>query len=1546
MLLCSVPLRAQAPAADGVRAWYQTKVEINHPAPGPAELGTGHITAWPVDEVTAAGMKASWVLKDQGQPDLTGGFVVTYTAPPAGQVQGGTKVPLRIHAQLTGTHLGKVSLWVSGGGLDITNYGEILLDRDRPSADWSTELGFPERKFDSDGAYRIDCKWGVYWGASIVWRYSSKPDGFAVKASPTFSGPATSTLVSLSSAQDLTGATVDFGPGIKQLGEPTLLTDPRTHTQRLDCLITIAPDTALGPRTVAVALPDGKRGRAPFAVHPLVIILDIDGMRPDILLDCIRGGLAKNLALLLGEQTSLGDAGGAVLRRREFEHGVYLLDTATVFPSYTFATQASIFTGVEPGVHGVTGNMVFDRLGDMSGKAEVYGFDRTATDAVGVYYVNALADRAVRAETIYEAMAGKPGVGRSAVFSNQYANGVAAADRWVPTPDLMAAYIPAATTALYDQGMSTAAQTWLEALRGQASDQWPSILTLYFAGVDHTGHVVDDTEANKQRDYLTRVVDPEIGRVLEFVMDNCPGAVFILTADHGQTDIQKGKFITRRVLNKALGLESWTPYDWTPITTLSMSDVVITQNGGLAHVHVRARRQANLDTPPPALTVIPPRSSELLGWADAPDFRTVLQVAASFGRMNKDGVPELGPGPYFDLILVRDASGGWEAPYRVYRDDGSLETIGDYLRRTGNDFGERLGWKRNETDVAFLAERLQLHTCDRSGDVVLVPRYPEFYAEDGPVFGEHGSLKTTDMTIPFMVAQWQAHDIQPILDVLQRTVENGQRPRVTDVASTVAGFLGQTFRGRKHLLVASPGGGGQRSSVGATLDQPLGEVQVQSPGADWKSATPGQSLELGAALRTGADGQAWLHGSAPAGATERQVMRIGAGTEVTVAQSAEADDEQPGLLDLRVGEVEVKACRLVPGITQFAVRTPLLTVIGKGGAFAVRHTAQPIAETVVVTKDAILVVPAWSAKRYVNLDSGATARARAGAGGMVWLTIDSKAPTTPGGGAPVTPGGGAPVTPGGGAPVTPGGGAPVTPGGGAPVTPGGGAPTTPGGGTVPTAPGGTAPDDLGRPGRVLGYRQITAFEDRMALGNGIQPMLSRNGVSVAMAFAPDRADKEGKGRVATIRPDGSGFRWLDTYRPLLYVDLTVDINAHGTAIASTDWRQVRVVGVGGGAARQVLRVDGGLASIRLSPEGGTLYFAISARTRLTDTPTTLEKGLYATTDAGPPRLIVDEKAIATALGIAVTDLGSITSGSNGRGLDVSDDGQWLIFIASERGLKSRRHALVVGTNGQDLRRVFTLEGGGGVCSVGMSGDGSCVALSAQRAGKEGYEGWIMDANGGHQRLMTRSAAPMGSVCMSERGAAVFGQEGIVWSAEGAEPLPLATPVSLRNARLSTALMQDLTVDRRGRLGIYVVYDAKDRPQLARVQVDPRDLGDGPSITDIVCPSTLTARDRDQVRVSARVVGPIAPVGRVVVPVAYRDARRVLDVGRSAAMADNGKDGDAAAGDGTYTSDLLHAETASPLGPVMLRFYAEIEGADSRHHATAVEAARPNVVAPR
>lgn len=81
-----------------------------------------------------------------------------------------------------------------------------------------------------------------------------------------------------------------------------------------------------------------------------------------------------------------------------------------------------------------------------------------------------------------------------------------------------------------------------------------------------------------------------------------------------------------------------------------------------------------------------------------------------------------------------------------------------------------------------------------SGDVVLVPSYPDFYFETAPLNGDHGGLSREELTVPFALfrpgagADDLAHVRRTALASLDLTTKN--RPAVTDLKAVVLALLG------------------------------------------------------------------------------------------------------------------------------------------------------------------------------------------------------------------------------------------------------------------------------------------------------------------------------------------------------------------------------------------------------------------------------------------------------------------------------------------------------------------------------------------------------------------------------------------------------------------------------------------------------------------------------------------------------------------------------------------------------------------------------------
>src|SRR5690348_4236001 len=86
-----------------------------------------------------------------------------------------------------------------------------------------------------------------------------------------------------------------------------------------------------------------------------VVIFAIDGLKQDTLWNYLLHAEKKPGGLhdLLGADRSAGPL--------QFTKAIAAQQGVTVFPSYTYPAWSSVFTGVYPGAHGITGNSLFFR---------------------------------------------------------------------------------------------------------------------------------------------------------------------------------------------------------------------------------------------------------------------------------------------------------------------------------------------------------------------------------------------------------------------------------------------------------------------------------------------------------------------------------------------------------------------------------------------------------------------------------------------------------------------------------------------------------------------------------------------------------------------------------------------------------------------------------------------------------------------------------------------------------------------------------------------------------------------------------------------------------------------------------------------------------------------------------------------------------------------------------------------------------------------------------------------------------------------------------
>ena len=220
--------------------------------------------------------------------------------------------------------------------------------------------------------------------------------------------------------------------------------------------------------------------------HPIehVVIVAIDGLKRDTLLQYLmktppqRGGLHD----LLGVERE-GD--GVVLTR-----AIAVQQAATVFPSYTYPAWTSMFTGVFPGTHSITGNSLFFRDRHVARYYTEYHLDAVRVLLEKDFLSN---DMNEHIKTMYEYV--REQGGRSIVVHNMVTRGSEARK---PDFDTLWSYKSNRSYAVDENSLWEAVKSLKDFNKDNSAElRLPTILTMYFSGLDHAEHLspVDPEQA-------------------------------------------------------------------------------------------------------------------------------------------------------------------------------------------------------------------------------------------------------------------------------------------------------------------------------------------------------------------------------------------------------------------------------------------------------------------------------------------------------------------------------------------------------------------------------------------------------------------------------------------------------------------------------------------------------------------------------------------------------------------------------------------------------------------------------------------------------------------------------------------------------------------------------------------------------------------------------------------------------------------------------------------------------------------------------------------
>jgi hypothetical protein len=466
-----------------------------------------------------------------------------------------------------------------------------------------------------------------------------------------------------------------------------------------------------------------KTPKVPIKSSPShILLLDIDGLRPDVFRAALAAGTIPNLARLLGGP--------------DLTHGTIIPATAPA-PSITFCSQACLFTGKHPKEHGIPGNQFFDRFGthNVNGIGDdihrdsihrydiplFFAFDVGDTlevdDAVRVFG-EGLAAKRLTADTFYEKMAARGKT--SLVAGNMYARG---ARTWLK-PSL--AHIARFTKGGNLFGMSSReydGDILIRLINHLQENGLPDVLMMYFMGLDHDSHHFGP--AKGQMPYLVEHVDPMVGQLLAAINTQLPITNYFISvfSDHGQIEVipddqhslRMGFPFDKEVghLFNALGLDVHDFPGEDPDC-----DAVMALNGGMAYVYLQKKDGR---------------------WADIPLFtRDVLPVAQAFWEAHMTGkyAPEL-RGALAGVLVRNVERDGWEARYNALTPPTST-SVGEVVSLEA--------WFAAQPEGLYTdpVHRLNNHTGPYSGDILLISNYAGGYYFGKEIHGVHGGLHPDD----------------------------------------------------------------------------------------------------------------------------------------------------------------------------------------------------------------------------------------------------------------------------------------------------------------------------------------------------------------------------------------------------------------------------------------------------------------------------------------------------------------------------------------------------------------------------------------------------------------------------------------------------------------------------------------------------------------------------------------------------------------------------------------------------------------------------------
>jgi hypothetical protein len=459
---------------------------------------------------------------------------------------------------------------------------------------------------------------------------------------------------------------------------------------------------------------------------PDLLIIAVDGIDRDLIYDMLRAGELPGFSALLG---------GEGLTHAHLDETML-----SVLPSLTIPAWSTIFSGVVPAVHGVSGNEFFIREERRLAAPAPATFPDP--EPVVANFLEGYAGSLIAVPTVYEQMGPAASIWVAMGHIHRGADRLIIVDRAALLAAGKAALQGASDGDTSFRVFSTADRELIENVREDvAKEGAPDVLTLYLAGPDHYAHVAEEGPDAARHRFLADVIDPELVKLAALLdaQGELAERFVILISDHGMTSVKhddrhalemEGEDEPPAALRRAGFRLRPFEHDVGPETDF---DTVLAYQGSMAYVYLADRS-----------------ACAPCDWSRPPRFTEDILAAAEVLYQANLSAPGLVDS--FDLILTRRPRPYAEddEPFQVYAGGGRLVPLETWIA-THPRPDDEVDLVRRLRDLAAGPRG------ERAGDILVLSRLGEKNIDDRtyfstPVHAWHGSASRRDSEVPLIVA--------------------------------------------------------------------------------------------------------------------------------------------------------------------------------------------------------------------------------------------------------------------------------------------------------------------------------------------------------------------------------------------------------------------------------------------------------------------------------------------------------------------------------------------------------------------------------------------------------------------------------------------------------------------------------------------------------------------------------------------------------------------------------------------------------------------------